>query len=205
MFDTKLVMRHKKGCNPYGLKDEKGKPYSREETVSLFIDFNMDDDDLTDLNRYIRQDRKHHTFDSWNGWDDILTGDDMTSDSEDTIHDINKIFSCSYENEEWEGKIIDLKSHLGYMEFTVTGRGSSIRTYIGDSSREIWASFPEYNRGCSLAEPSDIFWNTEKLTYIFESIPDGITVANAISIIGDLIIPEDKYYYPYGLDDKIMF
>ncbi|MCD7839328.1 MAG: hypothetical protein LUG46_01725 [Erysipelotrichaceae bacterium] len=199
MFDTKLVMRHKKDNNPYGLKDEKGRPYTRKETVSLFIDFNMDDDELSDLNKYIRQDRKHHTFDSWNGWCDT------DNDSKNNIHETNKIFRCSYENDEWEGKIIDLKSHLGYIEFTVTGRGSSIRTYIGNSSKEIWASFPEYNRGCSLAMPSDIFWNTEKLTYIFDSVPDGITVANAISIIGDLIIPEDKYYYPYDMDDDVMF
>jgi len=209
-FDTDLVLRNRKGKNPYGLIDEYGDPFTFTETIELFAEMKVTDDELIDLNDYIKEDSENTFYDNcWNMWDErgcecnFIEGmrfnklliEEMTTrqnnyDSRQDITDYSGFghtFTCRYEDSEWEGKIINVVNHSGYLEFTATGRGSSIKTYIGDSTSELWACFPAYNRGTSLSRPEDAFWNSEKLSDVLESIPDGITAANAIKALANLI------------------
>lgn len=223
MFYTGLVMRHNKGCNPYGLIDDEGNPCGRKDTIRIFEEIDINDEELMQLNHYIREDRTNHSYYD-NVWKEIdkegnecnfisgkrqfedSIGNKIENDQPKGIQNVYEpgvpySFECRYKNSRWEGKIVDLYSHSGYMEFTVIGRGSSIRTYIGNSGYEIWACFPTYNKGCSLAEPGDLFWNSEKLCQVLDNIPDGITVANAIAVIGSQINDGDYD----DLDNNVRF
>lgn len=213
MFDTGLVLRHKKNSNPYGLSKEDGRPLTRGETIGFFKLNNVNDAELMELNDYIKGDRANNTFydNYWLEFDELgygcnyIDGMRRSYAKLDGIYEENKSFTfpCIYEDIEWEGKIKNLICHQGYIEFSVLGRESLIKTYAGDTGNEIWACFPAYNCGCTLAEPSDIFWNSERLYRLFESIPDGITVANAIKILGSHIIkPKYEFDYDLSFDDN---
>jgi hypothetical protein len=58
---------------------------------------------------------------------------------------------------------------------------------------------PDFNAGCHLANPKDIFWNTEKLVRVLGKI-DGITVAYALNALADKI----HYYALVCREDRAL-
>ncbi|HHW49819.1 MAG TPA: hypothetical protein GXX14_14550 [Clostridiaceae bacterium] len=95
-------------------------------------------------------------------------------------------FTCTNRRGTWDGKIVTLKNHLNYYEFTIQSR-SSIMVILGMTSRGYFACMPDFNTGCYLSDLADIFWNTERLTKVLGRV-DGITVANALAVIRDEIL-----------------
>ena len=100
-------------------------------------------------------------------------------------------YKCRYKNSAWTITIDDVWSHHDYTEFTVQGRGSRIRCYIGRGHIERWICFPEINKSCGLAELTDTFWNMEKLADILGNLID------AASIIGSIECLNEKSYFQW--------
>jgi len=63
---------------------------------------------------------------------------------------------------------------------------SSIRIIIGCPTSGNFICIPDYDAGCHLSDPDDIFWNREKLTKALGKV-DGITVAFALKHIADKV------------------
>jgi hypothetical protein len=96
--------------------------------------------------------------------------------------EIKMIFDCeiktSEETEEWEGVIESFNNYGSHSELYIKSR-SNIFLIFGKTSKGGFACIPDFQVGCHLANFSDKFWNTEKLTAAL-GIVDGITVANAL-------------------------
>lgn len=80
--------------------------------------------------------------------------------------------------EKWLGKISCLKNYGSHFEIQIQSR-SSLMVMFGETSRGYFASIPDFNAGCHLVDPLDIFWNTESLKRVLGEV-DGITVATAL-------------------------
>ena len=87
--------------------------------------------------------------------------------------------------EKWGGDIIAFKDYGSHYEIKIESR-SSILVLIGKTNLGGFACVPDFRTGCHLANPSDLFWNTEQLTRIMGKV-DGITVACAIKALADKI------------------
>lgn len=94
-------------------------------------------------------------------------------------------FICKKNNEVWHGKIKKFITHGNHFELMIESR-SSIFMIIGKTSRGLFACFPDLELGCHLVNLKDVYWNTEKLTYIL-GVADGITVLEALRKIKDKI------------------
>lgn len=108
-------------------------------------------------------------------------------------------FECSMETENgietWYGLIVNLINHGSHYEMRIESR-SGIIVIFGESRLGYFACIPEWNAGCNLAHPSDIFWNTEKLVRVLGKV-DGITVACALKAIASKIKVRKKVPHPY--------
>lgn len=93
-------------------------------------------------------------------------------------------YECSYRNQKWTGTVKKINDYGSYTGCVIEGRGSSIEMYIGKADERLWACFIHQNLSTSLSSPDDVFWNTEMLTDVFNSIIDGITVAQGIKLLG---------------------
>lgn len=94
-------------------------------------------------------------------------------------------YSCNYKNQEWAGTIKEIRNYGSYAGCVISGRGSSINAYIGKADEILWICFPNHNLSSTLSKPDDIFWNSEKLGEMFNSIIDGITIAQGIKQLND--------------------
>jgi len=92
------------------------------------------------------------------------------------------LFQCVKElgnrKEKWLGKISRLKNYGSHFEIQIQSR-SSLMVLFGETSRGYFASIPDFNVGCHLVDPQDIFWNSERLTGVLGKV-DGHTVATAL-------------------------
>lgn len=92
------------------------------------------------------------------------------------------LFQCVKEmgnrKEKWLGKISCLKNYGSHFEIQIQSR-TSLMVLFGETSRGYFASIPDFNVGCHLVDPQDIFWNSERLTRILGKV-DGHTVATAL-------------------------
>lgn len=95
---------------------------------------------------------------------------------------LKMVFECvnktSKRKEKWSGKITYIKNYGSHFEIFIQSR-SSILVLFGKTSRGFFASMPDFNAGCHLVNPCDIFWNTESLSRVLGKV-DGITVATAL-------------------------
>jgi hypothetical protein len=102
---------------------------------------------------------------------------------------MNMIFECvdksNHRNEKWVGKITNFNCHGTHYEMRIESR-SSILVLFGKTKLGAFACMPDFNAGCHLANPKDIFWNTEKLVRVLGKI-DGITVACALNALANKI------------------
>lgn len=60
--------------------------------------------------------------------------------------------------------------------------------YIGKSYDELWACFPMHNLSASLSNPKDLFWNTECLADVFNSIIDAVTISEAVKLLEEKML-----------------
>lgn len=87
--------------------------------------------------------------------------------------------------ERWKGKVLSLKKYGTHYELRIESL-SSIFIIFGKTIHGGFACIPDFGAGCHLADPTDEFWNTEKLTQVLGDI-DGITVASALYALADKI------------------
>jgi hypothetical protein len=104
---------------------------------------------------------------------------------------VKMIFSCFYhweggERESWTGKIDYIHNYGGHYEIFILSR-SSIRVFIGKSSRGIFACMPDFHASCHLSSPNDVFYNKEKLIYAMDNAIDGATIAYALEKLKDVL------------------
>jgi hypothetical protein len=85
--------------------------------------------------------------------------------------------------EKWHGNIAYFRNYGSHVEILIQSR-SSIMVLFGKTSRGFFASIPDFDSGCHLVNPKDIFWNTEKLSGVLGKV-DGITVATALYTLAD--------------------
>lgn len=90
-------------------------------------------------------------------------------------------FTCKYRKKTWSGSISMFKNHGTHYEFMIQSR-SSIMVIFGKASCGYFACMPDFNKGCHLAHLNDLFWNTERLTYVL-GVVDGVTVATALQYL----------------------
>lgn len=88
-------------------------------------------------------------------------------------------------SEKWSGKITAYKNYGTHYEVRIESR-SRILVLLGKTTQGAFACMPDFGAGCHLANPGDIFWNTEQLVRVLGKI-DGITVAYAIKALADKI------------------
>jgi hypothetical protein len=88
------------------------------------------------------------------------------------------VFTCKYDQENWQGEIQSVYNHGSHFEMVIQSR-SGIKIIFGKSNDGHFLSAPDFGVGCHLAGLSDKFWNSEQLIRILGPI-DGITVAEAL-------------------------
>lgn len=86
----------------------------------------------------------------------------------------------------WTGEINKIKGVKENCEMEVTARDYYFHVIFGAHSYGNYVCIPNWNVGCELADYSDIFWNTERLSKII-STADAITIATAIKEAGQIL------------------
>jgi len=79
----------------------------------------------------------------------------------------------------WSGEINNIKGSKGNCEMEVTARGYFYHVIFGSHAYGNYLCVPNWNVGCELADYSDLFWNTERLSRIISN-QDAITIATAV-------------------------
>lgn len=74
------------------------------------------------------------------------------------------------------------------LEMKVSSIYSTLKTVLWHSDDVLYIALPSYGVSCSLAYPSDIFWNQETLTRHLDNHVDARIVALAINQEIDLIL-----------------
>ena len=95
---------------------------------------------------------------------------------------VNKMKSRS---EKWAGRITAFKNYGTHYEIKIDSR-SGILVLFGKTSQGTFACMPDFDAGCHLVNPRDVFWNTEQLVRVLGKV-DGITVAAALNALADEI------------------
>lgn len=86
----------------------------------------------------------------------------------------------------WTGQINKINGIKENCEMEVTSRGSYFHVLVGSYSYGKYLCIPNWDVGCYLADYSDIFWNTERLSKIINTI-DAITIATALKEAGQIL------------------
>lgn len=91
-------------------------------------------------------------------------------------------YLCEDGEVEWEAVVSDIALYDTFLSCTIKGRGSHIRMYIGKADT-LWVCFPELEKATSLSCLGDTYWNSEKISLLLDSVPDGISVAYGIQAL----------------------
>lgn len=96
-------------------------------------------------------------------------------------------FKCSHKwedgsYEEWTGRIIYFKNYGRYWEIEILSR-SSLHLIFGKYSRGLFAVAPEFGGTYLSDRLNDVFYNTERLTKVYNNLVDALTVAKALETI----------------------
>ena len=71
------------------------------------------------------------------------------------------LFECVKQSgkrrEKWPGRITCLRNYGSHFELNIVSR-SSLMVLFGPTSRGFFASIPDFDSGCHLVNPKDIFW-----------------------------------------------
>lgn len=82
----------------------------------------------------------------------------------------------------WSASISDFHDCGLFFQMTVSARGSSLIILFGSSAFSRWLLLPQLDIGCSMADPEDLFWNTEKLSEHL-NYPDTLSTVQAIAFL----------------------
>lgn len=89
-------------------------------------------------------------------------------------------YFAEYEDTRWCCKIKNIEKIENIISFAVEGRGSSYRIFLIKFKELIWLDIPVMNISSELSRLDDIFWNSDKIGELLNSIIDGITIATGI-------------------------
>ena len=91
----------------------------------------------------------------------------------------------------WIGKINTIKGVKENCEMEVVSRGHFYHVIFGSHSYGNYICIPNWDAGCELADYSDLFWNTERLSKVISSA-DAITIATAVKVAGQILNGSDS-------------
>ena len=96
-------------------------------------------------------------------------------------------FTCNHTWEDgsvetWRGKIVSVKNYGQYCEINIVSR-SSLHLIFGKYSQGLFVCSPFYGGTYLSSHLGDIYYNTERLSKVFDNVVDGITAAKALATI----------------------
>jgi hypothetical protein len=101
------------------------------------------------------------------------------------------IFKCidRYDDvvETWQGVIQEFICRDSYYIIRISSRSTDILFIYGDTVYGKFGCMPDFEAGCHLSTPDDVFWNKERLISAMGRI-DGITTAYALKALADKIL-----------------
>lgn len=95
-------------------------------------------------------------------------------------------YSCNYKKQTWECKMKNISKNHEITSFTICGRSSEYKVHLIQLNKRSWIDIPEIGISSQLSSLQDVFWNSEKIGYVMNSIIDGIMIAEALKIISEL-------------------
>lgn len=84
--------------------------------------------------------------------------------------------------ETWQATLKQLNNYNDYYEAIIEARSTYFNMLVGHTDTYYWAALPIQEVACSLSNPSDTFWNEERLSRLIGAV-DGITIATCIKFI----------------------
>lgn len=84
--------------------------------------------------------------------------------------------------ETWQARLTSINSYDDYYEVNVEARSTHFDMLVGRTDNYYWVALPIQEVSCSLAYPTDIFWNAERLSSLIGTV-DATTIATAIAFI----------------------
>lgn len=82
----------------------------------------------------------------------------------------------------WQANLKSITDYGDYYEATIEARSTCFNMLVGKTDNYDWVALPIQEVSCSLAHPTDIFWNEERLTSLIGMV-DATTIATVISFI----------------------
>lgn len=96
-------------------------------------------------------------------------------------------YQCNDDLVYWEASIEVIKKYHDFISFVVRGKDSNIAGILCFDHEYKWVSFPEHGKSCSLSHLDNVFWNSERLICLFESVSVGISIGKGLSVLYDEI------------------
>ena len=84
--------------------------------------------------------------------------------------------------ETWQASLKSITNYENYYEASIEARSTHFNMLVGHTDSYNWVALPIQEVSCSLASPSDTFWNEERLTSLIGMV-DATTIATVISFI----------------------
>lgn len=84
--------------------------------------------------------------------------------------------------ETWQARLTSINSYGGYYEATIEARSTHFDMLVGETDNYYWVALPIQGVSCSLAHPTDIFWNKERLNGLI-GVVDATTISRSIAFI----------------------
>lgn len=79
----------------------------------------------------------------------------------------------------WKASVSDFNTSCSFHRLIVTSCGSRFDVLYGICQDYRWLFLPELQIGCMQADPSDLFWNIERLGSVLNP-KDALTIVHAI-------------------------
>lgn len=82
----------------------------------------------------------------------------------------------------WQANLKSIMNYGDYYEATIEARSTCFNMLVGKTDNYDWVALPIQEVSCSLANPSDTFWNEERLTSLI-GVVDATTISRSIAFI----------------------
>ena len=84
--------------------------------------------------------------------------------------------------ETWQANLKSIMDYGDYYEATIEARSTHFDMLVGETDNYHWVALPIQEVSCSLAHPTDIFWNKERLSSLI-GVVDATTITRSIAFI----------------------
>jgi hypothetical protein len=91
----------------------------------------------------------------------------------------NMIIECTKAQEKWEAKVEVIKTTKEKSELIISSRGSKMHIVVGKYAQGNYLCIPMQGVGCELADLSDEFWNSERISQQLNLV-DAISISTAL-------------------------